>query len=655
MNAMLLSIMRSGLFNNLDDSFIVDLLQHVEQKSVLTGEWVVREGEKADAFFIVLSGSLEVLTHTDAQNDVLLGMLGEGAYFGEQALLPESQGIRMASVRGKAPRTTLACLNAHLLKEMLSKDSSLGRSLKELGEQYQSNRMVRRTQLVQALLSDVRFRSEELHLENGTVLFRQGQPRATFYIVLNGNVELLDESEGLPVRLASLGPGLLVGKQSTEHYTATAIADGKTSLLSFPSDALAQVSTYSPEIQGHLTKIRQVWELPKQGFITQYMTSVDGASRLTQVYNLKDQRTLLATHSIDGEAVRLEHVGRQPRRTIATPSGELTVALDEKGGVAQLVAQKHGPEFGILFEKAIQGIPLKHEEEQTLTQTGQLPLAEEGFLCTCLRVRRSTVLRAIEEGHDFSEIQRNTGAGLSCGSCLPLLQELSQGKSFFQVAIDKIESPTEMLRRVFLKPLHRENLPTAKPGQHIVLKVSIQGRTVTRSYTLSGPSGGPWEITVKRLKNGVFSTWLFEEAKVGTQLEASRPQGNFIWEGGPSPVLCYVAGVGMTPALAFARTLIAEGWPHRLVIDWSTQSPKDIKALSGLEQMAPSNLTLCTRFTAQAPRLRAKDLKGWKQRFPTARYFLCGPIDFMQDVQGWLRELGIPSGRIHREHFNPTA
>ena len=125
-------------------------------------------------------------------------------------------------------------------------------------------------------------------------------------------------------------------------------------------------------------------------------------------------------------------------------------------------------------------------------------------------------------------------------------------------------------------------LPVARPGQHVVLRATISGQAVLRPYTLSGASGGPWEVTVKHLPGGALSEWLVRWAEEGTHLEASPPRGDVFWDGGPAPVVCFAAGIGITPGLAMLRTLLAEGWPHRLVLHLSVRTRRELALLGEL-------------------------------------------------------------------------
>ena len=447
----------------------------------------------------------------------------------------------MASVRGALPQTEVMKFGADVLDEMLNQDSTLGNRLKAVGQRYLENRLVRRTRLVRGLMANLDFQPEERTLENGTVLYRHGSPNQGFYVVLSGHVELFVESDGLPTRLARLGTGLCVGERDDETYSATAIVDGTTRLLVFPRGTLAGAHARSPEVQEHLSTLQRVWDLPQQGFVSQYMGVLEGLPCLTQLYNLKDGRSLVATHVIGGESVQLDWVEGAPQRTITTPSNELSVELDQQGMVCAIHSQLRGPELGILFGRAIEGLPLRPEEEQSLAETGQIQVSKDGYLCTCLQVRRSSIHAALQAGVcDLATLQQRTGAGLSCGSCIPSLREALGEGSFHKLTISKIEEPTSDVRRIFLKPPNDTHLPSGRPGQHVILRTFIDHKPVARPYTLSSAMGALWEVTVKRQPNGSFSTWLFEQAQEGTQLDVSLPQGEYVWDGGPAPVVCFV-------------------------------------------------------------------------------------------------------------------
>jgi CRP-like cAMP-binding protein len=79
----------------------------MEERAVPAGAVVVAEGEEADAFYLVRSGILAVLSAGERGGPpARVNTLGPGDYFGEVAILRDSP--RIATVKAKTPTTLLA-------------------------------------------------------------------------------------------------------------------------------------------------------------------------------------------------------------------------------------------------------------------------------------------------------------------------------------------------------------------------------------------------------------------------------------------------------------------------------------------------------------------------------------------------------------------
>jgi CRP-like cAMP-binding protein len=88
------------LFASLPRTALEELARSLEEERVEPGEVLIREGDAADALWILLAGHVEVLSHAESQ---WLPSLGPGSYFGEIGLL---RGVpRTATVRAIQPCT----------------------------------------------------------------------------------------------------------------------------------------------------------------------------------------------------------------------------------------------------------------------------------------------------------------------------------------------------------------------------------------------------------------------------------------------------------------------------------------------------------------------------------------------------------------------
>lgn len=93
---------RGHLFIGLSDTELKDLAAHFVPVDTPDGEYVFRQGEVADAFYVIQSGQVEVsaISLLTGQERVLSNLV-EGDYFGEMGLV--QRGQRSASVRALKP------------------------------------------------------------------------------------------------------------------------------------------------------------------------------------------------------------------------------------------------------------------------------------------------------------------------------------------------------------------------------------------------------------------------------------------------------------------------------------------------------------------------------------------------------------------------
>ena len=81
----------------------VGLMSQTEKRQFTTGDDIFSEGDAADGFHLLLKGSVEVLKRTPNGREARLATIGQGEYFGENALLSGKQTRRNATVRCLEP------------------------------------------------------------------------------------------------------------------------------------------------------------------------------------------------------------------------------------------------------------------------------------------------------------------------------------------------------------------------------------------------------------------------------------------------------------------------------------------------------------------------------------------------------------------------
>jgi len=205
-----------------------------------------------------------------------------------------------------------------------------------------------------------------------------------------------------------------------------------------------------------------------------------------------------------------------------------------------------------------------------------------------------------------------------------------------------------------------------EPGQFVTLQLQIDGRCVSRCYTISTPPTRPHllGITVKRQPGGLVSNWLHDTMAPGKRVSADGPFGVFtIARHRSAKYLFLSGGSGITPVMSMTRTLYDLGSDADVVFVHSTRTPADIIFRRELETIAstvPSVrvVPVCER---DAPREPWSGLRGFLSvemlhllapDLEDRVVFCCGPKPYMAAVRRILGEAGFDMQNYHEESFS---
>jgi ferredoxin-NADP reductase len=196
-------------------------------------------------------------------------------------------------------------------------------------------------------------------------------------------------------------------------------------------------------------------------------------------------------------------------------------------------------------------------------------------------------------------------------------------------------------------------------GQHVVIQSLIDERFISRTYTLtSHPSLDCYEITVKREPKGYFSGWLFERAGIEPFMRVASPSGTGIHTlVGDAPIVCLVAGIGVTPAVALARHVDHHAGAQYLHIDYSARTREGLVFADELQAIEGrrANITVELRLTSETGRLHVADIERLVTDHAAARFFVCGPRPYHDAVITALQASGVSPERVCSEEFRHAA
>ena len=204
------------------------------------------------------------------------------------------------------------------------------------------------------------------------------------------------------------------------------------------------------------------------------------------------------------------------------------------------------------------------------------------------------------------------------------------------------------------------------PGQYALL--ALPGVTGLRAFSMSNIANddGLWTFIIKRLPGGAGSAWLFDQAKVGSQLNIDGPYGHAGYRAAISrPAVCIAGGGGIGPMLSIVRgraaaspgndavSLYYGGRAERDMIE-----PAVIAELGGQDggcryeavasEPTSGSWTGATGFVHE----HALAQVGASGALADSEYYMAGPPPMIDTaLRALVIDGGVPVGQVHYDRF----
>ncbi|XP_017461749.1 PREDICTED: cGMP-dependent protein kinase 1-like, partial [Rhagoletis zephyria] len=106
-------------FSKLNDEVIFKIANVLEEHIYHHGDYIIRQGEKGDTFFIIVSGSVRVtINEGDSSEGKLICTQTKGEFFGERAL--QGEETRSANIIAESPIVTCLVTDRDSFKQLIS-------------------------------------------------------------------------------------------------------------------------------------------------------------------------------------------------------------------------------------------------------------------------------------------------------------------------------------------------------------------------------------------------------------------------------------------------------------------------------------------------------------------------------------------------------
>lgn len=257
------------LLSSMSEAAFKRVLTTLVLRRLPVGALVIREGEPGNSFFFVAGGQLRVYATDGLGRQTELARLGEGAVFGEMALLSAQ------------PRSaTVGCLSEVDLLEVGRQ--SLASLADELGAVAEALHGFTRARLLGNLMAtsplfkpfnrmqqrDLLRRFTSHDVAPGTVVINEGEEGRGLFVVLSGELDVSRRTaDGPSVPLGGLRTGDVFGEMSllrNARTTATVVAQRAATVLFLAREYVARVVEAVPEIKSYLEALAEDREIDNQ-------------------------------------------------------------------------------------------------------------------------------------------------------------------------------------------------------------------------------------------------------------------------------------------------------------------------------------------------------------------------------------------------------
>lgn len=646
----------------------------VEQSVIITfenEEIIFQEGDIGDACYVILSGTVNIITEADDGREIHLARLETGSCFGEQALV---------STHKKRSATALANETSRLLQvsqknfqHLLQQNPNIVRHLELRGKEQLREKLLQQSSVLRPLSTLFTEKNQndlkEESFQPDEIVFKEGEPGQRFYLITEGSAKVVKNVEGQDKIVGRLQSGRYFGELALMRNaprSATVIAESLLKVISISGERFLALYEQSPQLKMQMECLSGFYSLPNtDSLLSLHANQFTDKDSLTAVF-YQPTGTVTTTRVLDEAIISSSRTDidltKHPS-TIWKNEQHIRELFFDDQRLAGFIVIGEWADLGRLQQALIQHQRFSSRQLALFRLRGELWLEpeQENFkdktvVCHCTGVSRGQLNRATAEGcHSVSCLSQKTGASLVCGSCAPSLAKIVGSSDTEDAHLIGIIPVTREIKSFRFRPTQSSVIPYP-PGQHIRIEAKINGRWIQRAYTLTSPCRQQdyYEITVKREEKGLMSRWLHDELTEHSEIRLSTPQGHFhIDPEQTQSMVCFAGGIGITPMLSILRGLPQQ---TKLHIDYSISNAEQIVYRNELKQATQQDdVTIQFRISQETGRIQAENITAIVNDYPEAQFYICGSKSYEQTIVNHLKQNNVNESSIKVEQFMPPS
>lgn len=252
---------------------------------------------------------------------------------------------------------------------------------------------------------------------------------------------------------------------------------------------------------------------------------------------------------------------------------------------------------------------------------------------------------------------------------MELSRQLHPGRVKAVIADVKEETPST--RTFTLKAMEGYHLPFFYAGQYISVKFYIDGKWVTRPFSVSSAPmeterEGILQITLRKKPGGYVTEWVWNNWKPGVQVQFDGAFGDNYWSAirDKEHVVAIAGGSGVTAYRSIAKDMADTGRPKKLTILYGSRNQDDIIFYDELNQIAAASDGAVEVYnilsepkegwTGETGFISADIIKKLVPDWQSVTYYMSGPQAMYKFLDGELAKLNIRKKNIRKEEFGET-
>ena len=242
---------------------------------------------------------------------------------------------------------------------------------------------------------------------------------------------------------------------------------------------------------------------------------------------------------------------------------------------------------------------------------------------------------------------------------------------YVKAIISEVKDETPSSKTFTFKAAEGYHMPYFNAGQHISVKFLIDGKYVTRPFSVaSAPimtDEGLLQITLRKMPGGYVTAWVWDNWKVGTEVEFDGAFGDGFYNSlrDTKHVVGIAGGSGITAFRSIALDMKTSHRPEKFTILYGSRNEEDIIYFDELNKIAEESGGAVEVFNILSEAgeswqgekgfISAEIIKKLVPDWNNVTYYISGPQPMYDFLDGEFEKMGIKSRFIRKEEYGETA